>query len=178
MSELAVQIPHESNRRLDAIDRVVDGLAAALADLAHIVLDGGAGRVLGLRHRLRPKRNLAGRDLEAPPAEASPLSAAAADGRRPAARAPFFFLLTMIRRPGGHHGLPEPHDDRVATDTGRTAAGWTAQGGQAGLGEPIASVPTRSWSGTGICCANSVNRACHGRTRSPVVSPWPGHLGP
>ena len=25
-----------------------------------------------------------------------------------------FFLLTMIRRSGGHHGLPEPHDDRVA----------------------------------------------------------------
>src|SRR5260221_4179749 len=37
--------------RLDAVDGVVDRLAAALADLADIVLDGDTGRVLGLRHR-------------------------------------------------------------------------------------------------------------------------------
>src|SRR5262245_28908573 len=37
--------------RLDAIDGVVDRLAAALADLADVILDGDAGGVLGLRHR-------------------------------------------------------------------------------------------------------------------------------
>src|ERR1041384_6411929 len=36
--------------RLDAVDRVVDRLAAALGDLADIVLDCGTGRVLGQRH--------------------------------------------------------------------------------------------------------------------------------
>jgi mRNA interferase RelE/StbE len=27
---------------------------------------------------------------------------------------PAFFVVKMIRRAGGHHGLPQPHDDRVA----------------------------------------------------------------
>src|SRR5262245_947945 len=37
--------------RLDAVDGVVDRLAATLADLADIILDGDASGVLGLSHR-------------------------------------------------------------------------------------------------------------------------------